>query len=147
MLERDWVVETERLESREATKALVLALAGLMMISLIPHLVFVICIKWRGLGGFFFLTLWRAIAGFAGRNPRLTERVDSYDILCRRQTLKMRRISRGCGMKPSLCQYLRVARQCPTVASSGKTKASGPTSMARSLSGILKWTVAGIGFL
>jgi hypothetical protein len=42
MLERDWVVETERFESREATKALVLAVAGLMMISLIPHLVFVI---------------------------------------------------------------------------------------------------------
>ena len=42
MRERDWVVETEMLESREATKALVLAVAGLMVISLIPNLVLLI---------------------------------------------------------------------------------------------------------
>jgi hypothetical protein len=54
-------------------------------------------------------------------------------------------ISRGCGMKPSFCQCLRAARQCPTVASSGKTKTSGPTSRARRFSGILKRTVVGIG--
>jgi hypothetical protein len=42
MRERDWAVESERLESREATKALVLAVAGLMAISLISNLVLLI---------------------------------------------------------------------------------------------------------
>jgi hypothetical protein len=41
MRERDWAVETERLESREATRALALALAGLM-ISLMSNLVLLI---------------------------------------------------------------------------------------------------------
>jgi hypothetical protein len=42
MRERHWAVEIERLESQEATKALVLAVAGLMAISLISNLVLLI---------------------------------------------------------------------------------------------------------
>ena len=40
MRQRDWAVKTERFEGRyEATKALVLAVAGLMAIALISNLV------------------------------------------------------------------------------------------------------------
>jgi hypothetical protein len=42
MHETDWALETERPESRQATQALVLAVAGLMAISLIPNLVLLI---------------------------------------------------------------------------------------------------------
>jgi hypothetical protein len=44
MRERDWAVEIERLESREATKALVLAVAGLVL-SLMSNLVLLITIS------------------------------------------------------------------------------------------------------